>query len=153
MAWCLSEAIFDRDRKFLKTCASISVHQDVRAPVLLMRFGASSAHGRSLQGAFGIATDFGTTSNDIKAATLQVLKDFATPRRQPPGKPNHSPPLDKVLYDHIRGKIHLFDADGASDEQRAGRILSTVTNGGEPAFPHVNAVVRDRPHASRRLKG
>ena len=140
----------------MRSAASIALHQDVRAPALLMRFGASSSTGQRHAGVFGIAKDFGTTSNDIRSATLKVLQDFCTPRLRPPGKtsPPASSILDKGLYSHIRSHIHLFDSDAASDELRAGRILASDASGfgKQAAFPNVQALIRDKPHASRRRR-
>ena len=140
----------------MRSAASIALHQDVRAPALLMRFGASSSTGQRHAGVFGIAKDFGTTSNDIRSATLKVLQEFCTPRLRPPGKtsPASSSCLDKALYSHIRFHIHLFDSDAASDELRAGRILASDASGfgKQAAFPNVQALIRDKPHASRRRR-
>lgn len=152
MAWCLSEAVLDRDRRVLGTAESIAVHQDVCAPRLLIRFSACSSDFRVHKGVLGMARDFGTTATNLKNATKDVLQQFCTPRVAAPRAPQNSHvAVDRALLNYLSSKVHLFDADGAADEQRAGRILSTVCCGEAAVFPHIQLLLRDKAHASRRL--
>jgi hypothetical protein len=49
------------------------------------------------------------------------------------------------LFEHVKSRIELFDADGATDEQRAGRLLMDE-------LPNLKLVIRDRTHAATRQR-
>eukprot|EP00959_Pyramimonas_sp_CCMP1952_P466960 9490792-Pyramimonas_sp.AAC.1 len=68
LTWCLSEALMDQEREFLRKSVSISWHQDAKAPRLLCQYGAATKDCEHRKGVIGIAQDFGTTSYDIKNA-------------------------------------------------------------------------------------
>ena len=155
MSWCLSEALLQRDRAILRKAASIAIHQDACAPRLLVRFSVCTESFEIHKGCMGLAKHFGTTSTHLKNATAEMFRIFCTPFLDAPCKTRITkglkPKLDTGLYDHIVKHVHVFDADGASDEQRAGRILSTRCCGSEPVLPNICAVLKDKTHASRRL--
>ena len=150
MSWCLSEALLDEVRAFLRKAASIGIRQDAAAPRLLIRFAAASETCESRRGVLGVAVNFGTTSNDIKNATVSILHNFCTRRWMPPGRPAWNPTFNGELYQHLVDRVRLFDADAASDEQRAGRVLSARVCGVPPVFTNMQVIVRDKSHASRR---
>ena len=151
MSWCLSEAVLKQDRDALKRAASITIHQYAAAPHLLVRFTASMPDLSVRRGFLGVAKDSGTTSEHIRQATEQVLNDFCTPRLSPPGKHTaQCQGLDPELQAAIQKRVHVFDADGAADEQRAGRLLMTSSCGSPAVFPHIDTLMRDQAHASRR---
>ena len=97
MTWCLSEAIFEFDRQNMWKCESVTVHQDVRAPRLLIRFGASSQDFQKLIGVLGMAKQVGTTSSQLKEATTRIVKQFCSTFEGAPGKPKIAPQLDAGL--------------------------------------------------------
>ena len=64
---------------------------------------------------------------------------------RPPGKEDRPAAVDSELFRHFTDSAHVFDADGASDEQLAGRLMS------QTSLRNVQMLVRDKPHASRRF--
>lgn len=150
MSWCLAEALKDRQRARLGKAQVIAIHQDAREQHLLVKFSAVGVDLQPLHGVLGIARDYGTTAKDTYQATVEVLKQFCTPRLQPPTTSSLSSALDQSLFDHIRKHIELFDADAASDEQRAGRMLQGKVLGANQVFNRLKLVLRDRTHAATR---
>jgi hypothetical protein len=51
--------------------------------------------------------------------------------------------LTTDLFEHVKSQIELFDADGATDKQRAERLLMDE-------LPNLKLVIRDRTHAATR---
>ena len=92
----------------------------------------------------GIAKHIGTRAQHIKEATEKVLRAFCSPKQTPPGRQDMTSELDTKLLAHVQQHVHTFDADGAADEQRAGRCMAQST------FPNMDTRVRDKAHASRR---
>jgi len=144
MTWCLSEALLDEDRAALRDAVSITIHQDGSGPRFVVRFTACTAGLEMWQGTMGIAKDYGTTAQHIKEATEKVLRAFCSPQQTPPGRQGMTSELDTKLLAHVQQHVHTFDADGAADEQRAGRCLAQST------FPNIDTRMRDKAHASRR---
>ena len=145
MMWCLSEALLARDRKFMTDSKAIAIHQDACAPRLLVRYCVSNSKFEVRRGFLGLAKNFGTTSNRIVDATSRVVDLFCTKYHGAPGAPKVAPSLDRALRTTLVASVRVFDADGASDEQRAGRLLA------ERLFPNTVAIIKDKAHASRRL--
>jgi hypothetical protein len=127
MTWCLAEAAKDIERTHIRQSTSVVLHQDARDQLFLVRFAAVSQDLKVMRGVLGIAKNFGTTSDDICKATIGILEGFCTPRLSPPVRPSGFRPsassVDDGLLQHLRSKIEMFDADAATDEQRAGRVL------------------------------
>ena len=92
---------------------------------------------------------FGTGADALAKASIQVLKDFCTPRLgAPPRRPGAAPKkptLDEDLYTSIRS----WDPDAASDERSAGISLSTGRLG--EGFENLRERMCDPTHAARRL--
>jgi hypothetical protein len=59
----------------------------------------------------------------------------------------------KSLAEHLASITEVFVADGAADEQLAGRmLLANGTRGtGNQILPNLRLVARDKPHSARRL--
>ena len=144
MTWCLSEALLDEDRAALRNAKSITIHQDGSGPRFVVRFTACTADLEMRQGTMGIAKDYGTRAQHIKEATEKVLRTFCSPKQTPPGRQDMTSELDTKLLAHVQQHVHTFDADGAADEQRAGRCMAQST------FPNMDTRMRDKAHASRR---
>ena len=151
ITWCLAEALKDIDRIALLGSQSIAIHQDMRGSLLCIRFCCAGGF-QVRRGILGMASEFGTSAPEIRTATLDIVTRACTPRSQPPRRsqgPRQTPIVDAVLFAHVCATIEIFDADGASDEQKAGRMLAGKA-GLPAAFPNVKAVMRDRTHAATR---
>ena len=59
----------------------------------------------------------------------------------------------KSFAEHLASITEVFVADGAADEQLAGRmLLASGTRGtGNRSLPNLRLVARDKPHSARRL--
>jgi len=154
LTWCLAEALKDIDRSALQEAQSIAIHQDMRKSLLCIRF-CCAGNFQVRRGILGMATDFGTSAAEIRTATLDIVSAACTPRSRPPRRsqgPRDLPVLDAALFAHVCSAIEIFDADGADDEQKAGRMLAGKA-GAPAAFGNLKVVMRDRTHAATRPDG
>ena len=100
----------------------------------------------------------------ILQATDLVIKLAATSSHGAPDDcagvavPSHGripkPHLDEGLYQHIRNRVVLWNADAAGDEQLAGqeaRIWCPRADDVRPLLPNLMFVHRDKAHAGRRV--
>ena len=158
IGWCLYEAVRDRDRAFLKKASKVSIMQDARGPMVMTRYDACGSSKRRLEVRRGVVSLM--DPDILKAAPgAQSLADgvvaglTALATRRAPHcnlRPPRDPPsTDHGLFAHIKQHVEMFTADGAVDEQLAGRLLSAACQStGEPLFPKLRFVLRDKPHAS-----
>jgi len=161
----LAEACREIMREFLKEAEAMSLHQDVRAGYLMLRFQASDVDMNKMLGLLGIADiakEFRPSANGIKDATHVLLDRFWTPsyhnpfpRRGAKGK------LKKRSRQQMALKVEVFDADAAADEQKAGRKLKTDpydAPGGSNAddymmtLSNIKIFNKDTTHAARRIQ-
>ena len=87
-------------------------------------------------------------------ATLATIKRFCAPRwGAPDAPPDAVMTPDPVMLQRVKNSIEAFVSDAAADEIRAGCMLAGQTVRGEVAkvLPCLRVVLRDKPHASRRL--
>ena len=158
MAWCLYEAHRDKERKFLAKAVCMSIAQDAstRGPLLLTRYVAC---GPSLERASGIlrVADAKQISGapDLAKSVLRGIRAMATKRRPHASMYNPARPAKRLkgFARHLASITEVFVADGASDEQLAGRMLVKGSARGMLAdtLPNLRRVVRDKPHSARRL--
>ena len=137
----LGEGLKENDRKVIRAASVVALHQDAREGVLCVRYTAStetSVH----HGVVGFAHNWGTTSAHLVEAVQQVLRDFCT---------DYQGRFDEGLLRHFCQVTELLNGDGASDEQRSIRLLSSVRGGTPPVFPNIKVLVRDCTHGARRL--
>jgi hypothetical protein len=161
MTWCLAEAAKDIERAHMKKSMVVALHQDARDQLFLVRYAAVTPDLKVMRGVLGIAKNFGTKSDDICKATIDILENFCTPRLSPPVSPTGFRPsaasVDHNLLEHLRSKIEMFDADAATDEQRAGRVLQgksvslSIGSRTSAVLPNLKLILRDRTHAATRL--
>ncbi len=162
MTWCLAEAAKDIERAHMKKSMVVALHQDARDQLFLVRYAAVTPDLKVMRGVLGIAKNFGTKSDDICTATIGILENFCTPRISPPVSPTGTQPsagtVDRNLLEHLRAKIEMFDADAATDEQRAGHVLQgkseslSIGTRASAILPNLKLIVRDRTHAATRLR-
>ena len=158
MAWCLYEAQRDTERKFLAKAVCMSIAQDAstRGSLLLTRYVAC---GPSLERVSGIlrVADAKKISGapDLAKSVLRGIRAMATKRRPHAGMYEHAGPIKRLkgFADHLASITEVFVADGASDEQLAGRMLMKGSARGTLAdtLPNLRLVVRDKPHRARLL--
>ena len=135
MAACLAEACQAEDRRCLRDCSVLAIHQDARKGVLQVRYSACLPDWTVKKGLLGLDLNPGTLSGEICNAIERILRRFCTVNEE----------FDGDLYEHIRSCVELLDADAASDEQRSLRLLTASL------FRNVKIQVRDPAHCARRL--
>ena len=125
--------------------AALAIHTDGAGKRLCARFSCVDKDDLKLSiGNVGIAHDIGTGSDKIASAVHSIIDRFCTSRVGAPKGINAKPILNSRLKEHVTNIFKLFDADGASDEQRAGRLL-------QKDFKRLRHRLRDKTHASRRI--
>ncbi len=60
--------------------------------------------------------------------------------------------MDEELVQHVRQTMFELITDAASNERSSGQMLRRGLRGEEPIAPKLRFIVRDKAHASRRLK-
>jgi len=146
VAWCLAEAVRDVIRNNLRKALVMAVHQDSgngRHCVYATTVGPDLRVTSQLLGYTTCGT--ATGSDAIVDMDKVIVDSICTKRSGAPAGVKANPRLDKRLKSHVCNSVVLFDADAASDEQRAGRQLSFEL------FPNVRFRLKDKTHASRRL--
>lgn len=168
MKWCLAEARRAMTRKHIKPARVMALHQDVRKQWLAIRFSACGPDLVARVGVLGVANlprNYSLDALGIRQATIDIVKQFCTSCRAPPFA---EPPTaaaaepDHELEDHVRGIVELLDADAASDEAKAAKLLRgehplTVSKGTggivcdfDKYFRNIKIQNKDKAHASRR---
>ena len=145
-AWCLAESMWSLDREFLKDDVCITLMRDERKQRLLCRFRAARPDLTVRSGVMGQAKDFGTGSDNITSATKRIIQTFTAA-----GFGTRKQANDAGLFRHICARIVHLAIDAASDELLGARQLRTGNRDDlQPLCPNLKAIVRDRPHGSRR---
>ena len=140
MALCLAETCFHRDREFLRSATMMALRQDVRQQMLLVRYSACSESLECRRGTLGMVHLDAGGNAALQAGIIQVVTEFCTEKFGLDGAN-----LDSALVAHLKHITGILDADAASDEQLAGRLLRS-----SGIFPNVKVQMRDRTHASGR---
>jgi hypothetical protein len=153
MAWCLAEAMWDEDRRFLaQKGVSITLMRDERRQRLMCRFNACSDDLSERRGIIGQCKDFGTGADAINAATKRMIKMLCTERFAPPeGTRHHNTNYNRDLVKHILASVEHVCVDAAPDELLAARQARGDAGSVRAMCPNLCCVVRDRPHGSRRI--
>lgn len=150
LTWCLGEALLDEDREFFgRPGVVLAIHQDVRADFLCCRYASCCPHDLTRrEGVLGLIQDAGGSSAELAEATSVMFQQICTPRLSPPrrSKQLKPPTADPTLLAKLTASVELFVADGASDEQKAGRILAGKSSSA-PSLPNLKAVIKDKTHA------
>jgi hypothetical protein len=161
LEWCLAEARRVLHRRFLRTAGAVTLLQDARKNMLLLRAVAANDRLETRAFVLGIERDYGSSNVAIQRATMKIIKGMCQMGRHAPGGPGDSGGpggphdagpgrLDASLHRHLLQAIELFVADGAADEQLAGRELQSPSAAVRPLLPNLRIVLRDKAHASRR---
>jgi hypothetical protein len=80
--FCMKEAQRQIERKFMRTCKSISLHQDVAGKRLLVKYVASNDKLESRSGFLGscnVLSDGNGGASSVAKATKVIVQNFATP--------------------------------------------------------------------------
>ncbi|CAE8641554.1 unnamed protein product [Polarella glacialis] len=155
MTWCLSEAIKSIDQRFIGESTAVSLFRDERNGRLAIRFRAVTADLRTHCGTLGQQRDFGTGARNITLASHEVMKRACSRFAGAPDEQNISstPFVKKKLLRHLENTAVAITVDSANDELLSAEMMrSPVLSGLQmKVTPNLRFVVRDKPHASRRL--
>jgi len=155
LEWCLFEAVRDRELSFLGKATCISIMLDERNGRLLIKYSATDRHLDVRVGCLAQIRDAGGTACGVAEAVHTAVSRFCTRRvlhaGLNAGRNRRAPNLEVQV--HIRNTIEMFTADGASNEQLAGKMLHPASLRGDLALklPSLRLVLRDKAHATRRL--
>ena len=132
---------------------SMTIMQDVRQKYLAAMFTASDSDLNCFSGLVGIldvSVFFGNTAQNLATASMVLLENGCSTYDK-----KRRPQLNQKLLQHVLSVIEVFTADGAYDEQLAGKILKGRRLGADwvelPRFPAMKVIVKDKSHAVRRL--
>jgi hypothetical protein len=123
MIWCLCEAMWEKDRAFLRSATTIVLCRDEKDQRLLIRFGASNDRLETRRGILGQTKSKGSNATCIVAATRKIMRDFCTAFFMKPGAADKlNTILDKDLLKHIQDRVEVVVSDSAENELLAGEI-------------------------------
>jgi len=157
MSWCLFEAQREKERNFLANAVCLSVAQDasIRGPLLLTRYVACGPSLERVSGILRVADAQRISgAEDLANSVFKGFRDMATARRPHPTMMQPARPAKrlKTLEAHLASITEVFVADGAADEQLAGRMLHGARAASDgKRLPNLRLVARDKPHSARRL--
>ena len=162
MLWCVAEGHRDLKRMLWRapaTTTSTTICQDARKGKLSVRFIAANSNidRRAVHlGTVDLAREHSLDSTGIQEGTMAVISRFCTPCQAPTYIASDrltASSLDDSLYQKLTASIETYVSDAAADEIRAGHMLAgqSVSLTAAPDLPHLRVVVRDKPHAMRRL--
>ena len=148
LLWSAAEATFDRDRAFFGSeGCNCAWYQDGRQRVFLVKYRGCNNALEHRSGVLGLKTDVNGAFN-IRSAMETVCKDVSSPRLGATLVKSNAmfvePEYDENMYQTLTSNIKLFAADGAADEQKAGRLAKAL-------FTQMKSVLKDKTHASQRL--
>ncbi len=152
--WCIFEALRDKERDMLSKAATISVAMDERNDRLLVTYAASNKTDvRS--GVLAQLRSPGRTADEVACCVALAVGRLCTRRPRHPHMytPQEAQSKDDVACEHILHQVEMFSADGAANEQLAGRLLHPAVEraGTAEKLPNLKMILRDKAHAARRL--
>ena len=158
MRWCLSEGLrVVQHSRFLKSeVATMAISQDVRNHRLLMRLTGCTTTFEQFSFTVGQVHCMGTDSYALAKTTMSLLKKFATPcasvpaygaMKMPCGTSQSEPPPNSKVLAVLKETIEAVVTDAASDEMKAGKLLT-----GQDASKHVPASLRNVKFHCRELR-
>ena len=159
--FCLSEALYAKDREFARKAVVGSIRRDESNGRLLLCFSLVSKDLQRRSGVLGVKKGFGTGAKAITSATWD-LQQFATPcygvsQFQLQGQKQkvtvQAPSMDQPLCEHFAKIQRQMIIDAAADEQLSVQQMMEQTKPGsnERLFPSLKMVTHDHSHATSRI--
>ena len=157
--WCIVEAAREQWRESLRNAVAICLLRDERHKRVLLRFRAVDKTLQVTNGVLGqLKGDYSSTAFGLTAATLRVIREFATPGLARPGMKEEELEVDESLVQHIRECVLSTTIDAAGNEVAAVQDSAAPLEvhcqhlaEGETLFPNHKLIVRDRAHGTRRV--
>lgn len=146
LRYCLAEARWAQDRKFLRRAVSIALVRDMRKSRLMVRFVAVDGDLCVRRGLLGMRRNFGHTAKAITKATGHIMRRAATVCAS-----SRCCVVDQRLLRHIRKSVTMICTDSAADEILASEMMrAPVLQSMSVLTPNLRVVLRDKAHSSRR---
>ena len=138
----------------LARSATISIAMDERNDRLLVTYAASKKTNVN-SGVLAQIRSPGRTADEVAGCVAKAVQRFCT-RRAPQKhtyKPKEPPRLVEAAARRVLQHVEMFSADGAANEQLAGRLLHPAVEraGTADKLPNLKMILRDKAHAARRL--
>ena len=138
----------------LARSATISIAMDERNDRLLVTYAASKKTNVN-SGVLAQIRSPGRTADEVVGCVAKAVQRFCT-RRAPQKhtyKPKEPPRLVEAAARRVLQHVEMFSADGAANEQLAGRLLHPAVEraGTADKLPNLKMILRDKAHAARRL--
>ena len=154
LEWCLVQAIRDEERHKLAEATTIAIAMDERDDRLLVTYTACT-QTEVTSGILAQIRNPGRRGTEIAGCVQQAVRRVCTRRQRHANmhKPAEAPRQLGQTARRILERVEMFSADGASNEQLAGRLLhpSVERSGDAKKLPNLKLVIRDKAHATRRL--
>ena len=156
MRWAVVEALWEKDREFLRKSTTIVLMRDERETRLLVRYCAADKHLNVRRGFLGQTRGAGGLGQEIVSATARVLKVLCTRKAGLPPGGRGTPVRDQALLWHIQDRIEILVSDSAASELlaanigRGNRTDAGVEGPRDPLTPNLVLVGRDYAHSFRR---
>ena len=154
--YCLDEGLrqvqFEMLSKDNGGANTIALSQDGRNNRLLLRLVMSSEKYKKESITLGQVQCLGTDAHSVARTTEKVIKDFCTPlaNKLPYGNLRLEPAAvvepSTTILTIIKSKTEAFVTDAATDEMKAGRLLS-----GEDHSEHATRMFQNLKHHSQHL--
>ena len=126
--WCIVEAACEQWRESLRNAVAICLLRDERHKRVLLRFRAVDKTLQVTNGVLGqLKGDYSSTAFGLTAATLRVIREFATPGLARPGMKEEELEVDESLVQHIRECVLSTTIDAAGNEVAACSRFGSTT--------------------------
>ena len=131
--WCLDQGLRLVQQRILREVATVALSQDVRNNRLLMGLTACTTSFERISFTIGQTQCMGTSSYALAKTTLKLINSFCTRFGNMPPYGAMRPALgqkdlpegpDRDLVTLLLQKTEALVTDAASDEMKAGRLLS-----------------------------
>ena len=138
----------------LARSATISIAMDERNDRLLVTYVASKRTNVN-SGVLAQIRSPGRTADEVAGCVAKAVRRLCT--RRAPQKhtytPKEPPRLVEAAARRVLQHVEMFSADGAANEQLAGRLLHPAVEraGTADKLPNLKMILRDKAHAARRL--
>ena len=145
----------DEERAFLAKAKCISVAMDERKDRLLVTYAA--CWGTAVRsGVLAQLRSPGRSAAMTAACVAAAARRLCTIRKPHPhmNKTRKAATIDSTTLQHILDHVEMFSADGAANEQVAGRLLHPLVQRASrqaAKLKNLKMVLRDKAHACRRL--
>ena len=133
----------------------ISVAMDERKDRLLVTYAA--CRGTAVRsGVLAQLRSPGRSADMTAACVAAAARHLCTVRKQHPhmNKTRKAATIDSTTLQHILDHVEMFTADGAANEQVAGRLLHPLVQRAScqaAKLKNLKMVIRDKAHSCRRL--